>query len=331
MALGASGAPAMKGLDKLVTASEALFQAGMADPRGGEYRIIDLHVGSVWSGDGGAVTTHGWLLPQDGPQGQRYAVAWNGLVYPVEKVGERADLKRDIDALVKADEKMRADEARNHGPGSFYRLRHAWAEGQSVSHSAMLPDKVPLLLRLGETELAVRVWRAWTVGMRENTNDDSRHLNDPFLMLATDWVWAQFDRAVTAHMRGEDGLALTSAAACQSAAAQVEKTAAERGFPRTSGEQAMGAYLPFTEPLAALRADTERRLASPRGDIESALAAAEAVKEPPARARALLALLDEVAARQDGQPGGVNLGADHIVQGLIAIGEPAVEPLLACL
>ncbi len=78
----------------------------------------------------------------------------------------------------------------------------------SLSTESLLPLKASLLLRLGEVELAQLVWEAWTAGMRPGTNDDSVHLKDPYLMLAADWGWALFDRAITAHMRGDDQLAL---------------------------------------------------------------------------------------------------------------------------
>ncbi len=91
--------------------------------------------------------------------------------------------------------------AKDSPNSSFYRFRQAWSEGESVSHQTLLPVKTCLLLRLGEGELAREVWNAWTAGMKPNTNDDAVHLKDPYLMLATDWVWALFDRSNSAHMR----------------------------------------------------------------------------------------------------------------------------------
>ena len=101
-------APAVDLPAALGTVVEALFQAGMADPRGCEYRAVEVAVGSCWSGDGGVAPTHGWLLPAKDGDKQRFAVCWNGLVYPVVAVGDAADLKADVLAVVKADEEMRA-------------------------------------------------------------------------------------------------------------------------------------------------------------------------------------------------------------------------------
>ena len=56
----------------------------------------------------------------------------------------------------------------------------------------------------------------------------------------------------------------------------------------------------------------------------------KAIADPAKRAAALVDLLDEVAARQQGQPGGVDYDDDPIVATLIELGEPAVEALIAC-
>src|SRR5262245_461614 len=160
---------------ELLSATAALFQAGLADPRGGEYRLIEVGTGDCWSGDAGLARTHGWVLPAAKGEKQRFAVCWNGLVYPVVSVGDRADLRADVRAALEADEKARTRSE------SFYRFRHAWSEGVSIRPRTLLPVKVCLLLRLGEEELARRAWLAWTAGMRANTNDDATHLRDPYL------------------------------------------------------------------------------------------------------------------------------------------------------
>jgi Leucine-rich repeat (LRR) protein len=307
---------------KLLTATTALFEAGLADPRGGEYRIIEIGTGNCWSGDGGIVRTHGWVLPERAGEKQRFAVAWNGLVYPVVTVGERARLRADVLALVDADKQARA-KAKN-----FYRFRHAWAEGHSVSFQSMLPIKACLLLRLGEEDLARWVWEGWTAGMRANTNDDDLHLRDPYLMLATDWVWAQFDRAVCAHMRGDDRLALLDARALVRIHRTVETQADDRGFARADpGRDGKACHLRFLGELPALLADQERR-ASRKADPAGPPAKE---KDQQKRIRGLIRELENVGARQWGQPGGVSFELDGSLGDLVKEGEAAVEPLLKCL
>ena len=63
--------------------------------------------------------------------------------------------------------------------------------------------------------------------------------------------------------------------------------------------------------------------------MDAAAIAAMASLPQAERIQKLTTALEDVSARQMGQPGGVALGEDPIVQALIHEGEPAVEPLLA--
>lgn len=322
-------APDVKLPNELLTATATLFDAGLADPRGGEYRVIDVGTGSPWNGDAGLLRTHGWVLPARPGEKQRFAVGWNGLVYPVVHVGERADLRADIRAVLDADAKQRDEFAKKRPQDDFYRFRHAWAETHSVSHTSLLPLKTCLLMRLGEGELARHWWQAWTAGMRAGTNDDAIHLRDPYLMLATDWAWALFDRTLCAHMRGDDRLALLGVRRLAEVRTAIEIEAQTRKFPRQSafknGQEIPHPYLGFLGQLDRLRADQERRARA---------GARERRIDPKDQARRIAARIDaleDVAARQWGQPGGVALNIDGTVEALVKEGEAAVEPLLRCL
>jgi hypothetical protein len=313
----------------LLSATAHLFETGLADPRGCEYRAVEVAVGSCWSGDGGILKTRAWVLPGKAGDGQRFAVGWNGLVYPVVAVGERADLRADVLAVVKADEEALAAYEKQHGPNSYYRFRHAWSEGHSLAYNSLLPLRACLLLRLGEEELARRVWRAWTAGMRANTNDDAIHLKDPYLMLATDWTWALFDRAVCAHMRGDDRLALLSLRALVPVRKAVTAEALGRGFKQPAGRRGeKSPLLGFLDPTEELLADQERR--AREHDQRGGKANAQA-KDAAQRVAALVRGLQDMAARQWGQPGGVSLNLDGRVLELVKEGEAAVGPLLDCL
>ena len=57
----------------LVTATTRLFQQGLADPRGCDYRTISVGTGSCWSGDAGVAECHGWVLPAAEKTAQRFA------------------------------------------------------------------------------------------------------------------------------------------------------------------------------------------------------------------------------------------------------------------
>jgi hypothetical protein len=322
--------------EKFISATALLFEHGMADPRGLEYRQVELATGDVWGGDGGVVKTHAWVFPAadsaKAGANARFAVAWNGLVYPTVSVGDPADLKADVTALCEADEQMRAKYAKENGANAFYRFRHALPEGSSISHETMTATRACMVLRLGETALAERLWADWTSGMKESTNDDAAHLADPYLMLATEWIWARFDRAVCAHMRGDDRLALLDARALGAIQKSIDAAATKRGFELrdNGGDNRETTHFDFLEPVPRLLADQERRAKAP--PRKSALAAgAKGFKTKAEYIAALIADLDDVAARQGGQPGGVSLGDGPAVQELIKQGDVAVEPLIQCL
>jgi hypothetical protein len=322
-------APATSLPAPFVTAAQSLFDEGLPDPRGLSYRAVELTVGDVWSGNGAPIKTHAWALPAP-DAGPRFVVAWNGLVYPALSVGDPADLPADVAAIVAADEKLRAADARDNPGHDFYRYRHAWAEGMSASHESLLPLKAVLLLRAGETKLAEDVWRTWTAGMRKDTNDDSKHLADPYLMLATDWTWAAFDRAVCAHMRGDDPMSLATGEALQPAGNAVFSEAVRRGL--LDGDAGLGAgTLGFLEPLDTLVTDERRRMGRPAQGKDADGGAVPPAPPGDGSVAALIEDLDLVSARQWGQPGGVSLGEDPIVQALVAKGDEAVEPLLHAL
>ena len=130
----------------VVAATTRLFQQGLADPRGCEYREMRVHTGDMYETDAGVVDCHGWIIPASDKNPQRFAVCWNGLVYRVASVGEIADLDADVNAVMK----VKGD--RWLGPD---RLR----EAESVSEKTPQLIKVCLILRLGDGDLASRYWK----------------------------------------------------------------------------------------------------------------------------------------------------------------------------
>ena len=317
-----------------VSATRALFDAGMADPRGCEYREIEVTTGNVWSGDGGAVSTHGWVLRSN--YKQKFAVCWNGLIYPVVSAGTNANLKVDIANLV------------TNGAVTWYSVI---PEGMSVSELSLLGIKGCLLLRLGESDLARQVWQAkvrrgkeyqtalWPRGQTNShvgVEEIKLPEDDPYLVWATEWIWSLFDRALCAHMRADDGLALASARTLASAQKAVEAEAERRGFkPRNSfdspRQHLLMPYLEFLEPFPALLADQERRALRPKRPmvVEVGITNYPVVAD---RITALIEDLDHVAVRQMGQPGGLGgYGGDRTVGALVNEGTTAIPPLLRCL
>lgn len=70
-------------LEKLLTATAKLFEQGLADPRGCEYREVEIVASGNIGAWTGRIKTHAWVLPAaPQPGGRRFAVAWNGLSTP---------------------------------------------------------------------------------------------------------------------------------------------------------------------------------------------------------------------------------------------------------
>ncbi len=294
-------APWPHGTDALSIAAATLFEQGLADPRGLEYREIEIAVGNPWNGGGYPIKTHGWVFPEEGRAG-RLAVAWNGLVYPVVRVGNVADVRKDW----ATDPKKSSVRGWNFGGAS---------EASSVDFVWPSRIKMVLLLRLGETELVQRI--------SKNIQPQNA---DPYLDLARDWTWNAFERAVCAHERGDDRLALVDARRLSRVQPLIEAEATRRGLQPDSDQSNSRfpdrklPFLPFLRQLPVLLADGERRVATPN--------------PAPLPLKDIAAMIDDlqnVDARQWGQPGGVSLAGDPRIQALVKQGDGIVEPLLQTL
>ena len=147
------------------------------------------------------------------------------------------------------------------------------------------------------------------------------------MTMANDLAWYHFDRAVCADMRGDDAVALADARALTALAEGRRGEGRGHGLPTPPAARRprRGARALYRFPRPAPRVPGRPR------------APAREPKRPPtppagadkkARIAALIADLDQVFARQFGQPGGVSLGESPIVQALIEEGDEAVEPLI---
>ena len=154
---------------------------------------------------------------------------------------------------------------------------------------------------------------------------------DPFVMLAQDWVWSLYERAICAHERRDDQLALATLRFLSAIQAPMETEAKKRGLIRqtvTSFARPPAPspfYFGVFEDVPLLLADQERRARNPQRSLQM-----PAGTDPNKRIAELIALLDEVSIPQLSQPGELDLRLDPIVQALVKEGEPAIEPLLKC-
>lgn len=302
---------------------DRLFAQGVADPRGGEYRNIEVVVGNCWTGDGGMVKTHGWCFAPASGEKQRFAVCWNGLVYPVVSIGDKADLPADVAALCRE----------KHAMGLGY---GATAEATAVASDSRLPLKVCLLLRLGDVDLAERFYSVVKPGAEQGDNSHKQP-DDPYLSLSREWCWYAFDRAVCAHMWGNDVVSRDTAKVLSDALPNIEATAKKLGFappsrmdPNNFNRVIPNApYISFVDRLPPLLVDEQRRVKE--GDVRRVLDHPQAYADKKVRIAALIRDLEIDSARQTGQPGGVGLDDDPVAEALVKEGTDAVEPLIDCL
>jgi len=317
-----------------ISVTEVLFEQGMADPRGCDYREIEVGTGEVWSGDGGVVMTHGWVLPSRAAK--QFAVCWNGMIYPTVSVGTNADLEADVMMLA---------------TNSFISWRSALPEGVTVMPNALQGIKGCLLLRLGKLDLATAYWLAEARHGADFRNEMVRGFSqtndvastneiklpdaDPYLAWASDWAWMMFDRMVCAHERGDEKLALFTARQLAEAQPKIEAECAKRSFKRqpywdSRRQNELQPYLNFLEQFPEILADLERR-EKEGPHISIITTGVTNVANQSERIADLIHDLDLAQAHQWGQPGGVNLAEDSTVSALIGEGDAAVEPLLDCL
>jgi hypothetical protein len=304
----------------ILSAAETLFAQGFPDPRGCEYREIEIEVGRVWDGKSSIVKTRGWVLPKKSGTNQ-FAICWNGLIYPVAKISAPADLHSETTNAV--------------SPGRFGgRGNSAAGEAQTVLFASAQSTRILLLLRCGETAAALTNWSP-NLQMMSGGGGRSPQLNDPYLEFAADWAWAMFDRTICAHMRGDEELALATARQLAEVQPKIEAECARRGFARpqdwnSRNQNQPKPYLEFLGQLPQLLADLERR-DKEGGRVSVVQSGLQNITNQTERIAALIRDLDLVQARQWSQPGWVNLPEDPIVSALIQEGDPAVEPLLDCL
>lgn len=262
----------------VVEATSFLLKHGMGDPRGGQPAEAEVTGNNSWDGGGKPVPLMGWSL--DG--GKRF-VGIDGLVYKPIRVLRTCTLD-DIAGLPS----RTAPQAKNLHPA--YRERdNLW---------------VPLLLVLGETARAEKLCPPSP--------------QDIAPLIVTKYAELRFHRAVAAHMRGDDLLALSDAKALQNYANDYKT------FPTSQASP-----FDFLKPVDDLIADSERRIKNPRKVQPDLAAIAKLPKQE--RIAALIDALDEVNERQWGQPGGVSIGSSPIIQAIIKEGDDAGDALLDCM
>lgn len=279
-------------------ALKTLFAAGFPDPAGLDYQKITIPTGNCYSGDSGENETEGWLLPSE-KGAPVFAIAWNGLVYPVARTVGPADVQESVKRLMAVSE-------RPFGP-------FGWQGGEAKE---VLPDQAFGIHGLFLTRLGQPAAVDFLLKQRDHVPPDLARA------MADEWAWNLYDRAVCAHMRGDSRLALASLRELERIRPAILKIL-------TSGKPNNPPVVPLEWATQAeeLKSECERRIKEGKfGKLDEAAFVANHPDVP-----ALIGALDRVAVSQDGQPGWIEFPQSPVVKALIAANEKAVEPLLECL
>lgn len=304
----------------LQSAVNVLFKTGMADPRGCEYREIEVVVGNFRTASATTNKTRGWVLPAANGVHKNFAIGWNGLIYPVESVGKPASAEDDARALIRAMSPPAIPNKVIFDLGAQTYID----EDYSLSVRWLTPAKAAMIFRFATPEIAEECAQLFPN-------------KDPFLTLSTGFLWDAFNRAMSAHMRGDDDQAYAIAITLDKTRKSCEAEAKVRGFelqptPLGGGIHSIVEaskcefYFPFLKTFPPLLQDQERRhqRKSPLRDPITAKNKAE-------RIAALIDQLENVTARQRNQYSAYfDLVGDMTVQALISQGWDAIEPLLQC-
>jgi hypothetical protein len=274
----------------------------LTDPTGAQRVRVKVSVRTVWSTTE-EVTREGWLKPAAPGQPVRvYFAGGNSIPAPADKDLVQVDFIADCEKRFAGTRPPQQDEDREK---IFAQMRQT-AIGDAGA------DESPLVLaawlhRLANDNLASEALKAARASTKTGAPDQAEGI-DPADTLRNDLAWEAFAGMVHAYMVRADDEAMAYAAQFQSLNVQDKQYAqSPLIIEELRRRQARGAAnkTPSTQPgpdYAQLSVD--RKIAF------------------------WIDALDEVDARQMGQPGGIDLSADPRVAALIEIGEPAVPALI---
>ncbi|MEX0727001.1 MAG: hypothetical protein WD065_12065, partial [Planctomycetaceae bacterium] len=307
----------------LLEATEQLFAQGLADPRGCEYREIEI-VAAWHRGRGEVVASHGWVLPSEKREGQRFAVCWNGLVYPVISMGEKADVRAEAQAWIDAHRERREKHLAENS-GRPYKIGFGYLDERSaVMHTTWWgAPRVCLLLRLGEYDLAQRYWQIWE-DHYDNVNDNRHHIFDPYFYFATNWLLGMYNRAVSAHQRGDHHLSLIVFEDLLNVIDDVKASARLRGFDEKMNG-GVNRRLEFFLPAGVL-ADEQRRRLKEEPYETARKKGFDTFKTNDALIKALIRDLEKVGE----EPVSDFFMGEPTIAGLVNLGADSVAPLIEC-
>jgi hypothetical protein len=300
---------------------QRLIDAGIWDPlvgTGGQRRVAkwvktEVTMRSCW-GRAENVPGEGWLIPATGGQPEMVVTSDFQVVLAPAKV-EALDLEKKIAALVNYEKKPMGDS------------EERFAEMEETARGEA-PDRVTLmvwaawLLRLGREQEASVVFRKALAQFQ-----DEKALPLIEKQLLGEMAWRAFSEAANAYILRADDEALFHA---ERLSGKFPSLANERGrqgaqlLAELKRRKAEGRFFALVPKPAK---PVGQAPASDTGALPDGFDTWPIEK----RVARLIQELEEVDARQMGQPGGVDLGGDIRVRQLIDMGDAAVPQLLDCL
>jgi hypothetical protein len=297
-----SGGPNKSGLtDDDKKYLEGLMQEFLFDPKGAERVAVKMTVRTVW-GSAESAITDGWLVAaRDGKPGRVYFADGGSIPAPAEKEMKKIDFPgfckaRYGEKIDKKDDKKKGDPETDE---TFATMRRT-ATSDVGNHDLAL---AAWLYRLGHDGLAAKALAT----ARTGEGDPRQHLRGEL-------AWSAFAGMVHAYLVRAD----------EEAFAHGERYLQLYGKDDKEKQFAQAAMV-----VAELK----------RRQKKGTFGKAPAEKWPDGfdqweakkKIAFLIDALEEVDARQTGQPGGVDLASDRRVEELIRIGDAAVPALIDAL
>lgn len=300
----------------------ALFEAGLADPRGGVYREIEVLSGN-WGNR--RVKTRGWVFPEG------FAVTWNGLVYRTLSVGEPGDLDEDVKKIIASDPRKNGDfmkDATTTPPEVSF-----WFDLEL--RGSMVPASTALLLRLDRPDLAGALWRAYQVPHADyGVFGSARNADEWFRNACTQWLITAFHRLTGHFSNADDRDAVDVGESLVAWGDRLQSSIRKEGKVEIVRLSDIG----FLEPVPRFLADARRRLGGPvkspwpteieqpaiqprNGGVLRGTKARMGIAE-------LINRLEDIQAEKFSWPGNLTFSLEPVCLELFEWGDAAVEPLL---
>ncbi len=301
--------PALSAADQKLL--DGLLKQSLFDPQGAQYVRVKTMCRTVWASEGD-VLREGWLVP--GQNGKTATVSFadgESIAAPAQDRMKKIDF---VDQCRQRYAEAKKPAAEDEDHRAIFQRMHRTALGQIDQPDLVL---AAWLYRLNQPELAAKAMaqarrqaaEALRQGDREalpNETDDARMVR----LLKEELAWPAFAGMVHAYMVRADDEALGHAERLLRLYPDVvKKEYAQAGaivgeLKRRQAKGTFGKAPPENWPQGFDSWPREKKITW------------------------LIDSLEEVDARQWGQPGGVPLGMDRRVAALIEIGDPAVPALI---